>query len=76
LTCGDQLMGAHGHVDHALANRGELARLVACHQRRARIQLDVDAAIGALAHLVGPDLAALAPRERGPSTSDILYSDL
>jgi hypothetical protein len=54
---------AHRHVDHALADRREFASLVAGHQRGARVQLDVDAAVGALFDQVGPDLAALAPRE-------------
>ncbi|CFP41324.1 Uncharacterised protein [Bordetella pertussis] len=55
----------HGHVDHALADGGEFTGLVALHQRGARIDLDIDAALGALAHQVGPDHGALAPREGG-----------
>ncbi|CUI90174.1 Uncharacterised protein [Achromobacter ruhlandii] len=56
---------ADGHVDHALADGGEFAGLVALHQRGAGVDLDVDAALRALAHQVGPDLGALAPRESG-----------
>ena len=47
----------------ALAQRRKFTRLVALDQRDAGVQLDVDAAIGALADLVGPQLAALAPGE-------------
>ena len=52
---------AHGHVDHTLANGAELAGLVTLHQRGAGVELDIDAAIRALAHLVGPDFCTLAP---------------
>src|SRR5690606_24893060 len=54
---------ADGHVDDALTDGGEFARLVALYQRRAGIDFDVDSAIGALAYQVGPDHGALAPRE-------------
>ena len=47
----------------ALAQGRELACLVALDQRDAGVELDVDTAIGAFAHLVGPQLAPLAPRE-------------
>ena len=57
---------ADGEIDHALADGGELARLIARYQRRAGIHLYVDLAVGALAHQIGPDLAALAPWKSGP----------
>src|SRR5690606_15373100 len=54
---------AYGHVDQALANRGEFAGLVALYQRCAGIDLDVDTPVGTLAHQLGPDLGALTPRK-------------
>ncbi len=57
--------GTHGHVDHALAQRAELAGLITLDERDTRIELDVDAALRAFAHLVRPEFATLAPREGG-----------
>jgi hypothetical protein len=52
-----------GEVDHALANRGEFARLVAADQRGAWIHLDVDAALGLFLDQFRPAFAGLAPGE-------------
>src|SRR5690606_14110278 len=53
-----------GHVDDALTDGSEFARLVALDERCSGIDLDVDAAVGAFAHQIGPDLGALAPGKR------------
>ena len=66
--------GAHGHVDHALAQCAEFARLVALDQRDARVQLDVDAAIGAPRALCWPTARRPCPRGRrcpAPATCGI-----
>src|SRR5690606_15436181 len=54
-----------GEIDDALADRRELARLVAVDQRHVRVQLHVDPALRALAHEVDPNLCTLAPGEGG-----------
>ena len=53
-----------GEIDDALAHRDQLARLVAADQLRARIDLHVDAAVGALGDQLGPLERAFGERDR------------